>query len=634
MSEEAEKKFSSIMEKLIHSSKPKSASSSKSEAQSCRGKKRPYSMPHQELLPNKRAQPLYGFQNSSHPDIIPKCRPWDRTDLIKRLATFKAMTWFAKPKVVDAVNCARRGWINVDLDIIACESCGARLLFSTPSSWSQQQVEKAAQVFSLKLDSGHKSSCPWVDNACDEKLAQFPPMADQDLVYDYRQRTSALSNLLALPVISISAISHLKSPQFEHFLQNEPTLECVDRNGSELKTSYLGNETDTESAKKYYEAQKIISLCGWEPRSLPYVVDCEDQSASLPNADTQLHCSEFSGGHEICVYSNPQDTTETEDEFDASRGLQIDPNSVVLDCKLCGASVGLWAFSKIPRPLEFHRFVGYSEVDGTRDSENTVPPPPKDKTDKQIHATGSQNSAIVATNCGTMSKDKPTNLNLTIAGGPPPTKQSFRAVISLPAIGHNLRARLFADNGLGSPAPANSGNAQSDHGQDQAYNPFSVENQASITTNPPEVGVTVESHESSRGNGVENISIIPYTSAHESNIREKNLMNDSAPVHGIDKVGCDTAMVLKPSTHDKRIEFDPIRQHRHFCPWVTSTRNSSPGWKLVLSALHRQSGSPLSSSNGSPSSSKFIEVDDPISSIRKLFASPSPKRRKQMPRSG
>ncbi|CAM8919377.1 unnamed protein product [Rhodiola kirilowii] len=41
-------------------------------------------------------------------------------------------------------------------------------------------------------------------------------------------------------------------------------------------------------------------------------------------------------------------------------------------------------------------------------------------------------------------------------------------------------------------------------------------------------------------------------------------------------------------------------------------------------------GPPLSSSNGSPSSSKFIEVDDPISSIRKLFASPSPKRRKQM----
>lgn len=41
--------------------------------------------------------------------------------------------------MVNAINCARRGWINVDMDTIACESCGARLLFSTPSSWNQQQ---------------------------------------------------------------------------------------------------------------------------------------------------------------------------------------------------------------------------------------------------------------------------------------------------------------------------------------------------------------------------------------------------------------------------------------------------------------------------------------------------------------
>ncbi|MFS7899883.1 putative Zinc finger, C3HC [Helianthus anomalus] len=28
----------------------------------------------------------------------PVCRPWDREDLLKRLATFKSMTWFAKPE--------------------------------------------------------------------------------------------------------------------------------------------------------------------------------------------------------------------------------------------------------------------------------------------------------------------------------------------------------------------------------------------------------------------------------------------------------------------------------------------------------------------------------------------------------
>ncbi|KAI3828598.1 hypothetical protein L1987_02702 [Smallanthus sonchifolius] len=29
----------------------------------------------------------------------PMCRPWDKEELLKRLATFKSMTWFAKPKV-------------------------------------------------------------------------------------------------------------------------------------------------------------------------------------------------------------------------------------------------------------------------------------------------------------------------------------------------------------------------------------------------------------------------------------------------------------------------------------------------------------------------------------------------------
>ncbi|MCI10269.1 nuclear-interacting partner of ALK, partial [Trifolium medium] len=34
---------------------------------------------------------------------------------------------------------------------------------------------------------------------------------------------------------------------------------------------------------------------------------------------------------------------------------------------------------------------------------------------------------------------------MTIAGGPPPTKQNFKAIISLPVIGQNLRARLSYD---------------------------------------------------------------------------------------------------------------------------------------------------------------------------------------------
>uniref|UniRef100_F6I083 C3HC-type domain-containing protein n=1 Tax=Vitis vinifera TaxID=29760 RepID=F6I083_VITVI len=129
MAGEAERRFNSIMDKLFTAPKFKSTLS---EVESSRGKKRQNPM---SVVTVAESKSRGDIQHSS----TPLCRPWDRGDLMQRLATFKSMTWFAKPEVVSAINCARRGWVNVDMDIIACEACGARLLFSAPSSWTRQQ---------------------------------------------------------------------------------------------------------------------------------------------------------------------------------------------------------------------------------------------------------------------------------------------------------------------------------------------------------------------------------------------------------------------------------------------------------------------------------------------------------------
>lgn len=196
--------------------------------------------------------------------------------------------------MVNAVNCARRGWVNVDMDTIACESCGARLLFSTPSSWNQQQgtvlyhihvlkecdtfdpgfpsfsrnmncsvffplsVEKAALVFSLKLDNGHKLLCPWIDNACDEALADFPPTPPPILVNKFRERYSMLLHLSALPVISSSFLKWMKSSHLKQFLE-ELTLEEIGNeslNKSEIE--YLGDGRDSDAAKVYYQVLLLL----------------------------------------------------------------------------------------------------------------------------------------------------------------------------------------------------------------------------------------------------------------------------------------------------------------------------------------------------------------------------------------
>ncbi|KAL5852112.1 hypothetical protein ACOSQ3_007230 [Xanthoceras sorbifolium] len=681
MAGDSEKRFHSIMDKLFPPPKSIPASSSCSRAESPRGTKGRNGDSALALVDPKSPANLveksqYSLAGSSE---APLCRPWDRGDLMRRLATFKSMTWFAKPKVVNAVNCARRGWVNVDTDIITCESCGARLLFSTPSFWTQQQVEKAALVFSLKLDNGHKLLCPWIDNACDETLAQFPPTPPPVLVDKFRARSSALLQLLALPVISSSAIECMRIPQLEEFLKQSSTLEYGDDFLSYSQSDSFDNECEYQSAKLYYQAHNLISLCGWEPRSLPYVVECEDTAGGNELVGATVN----SGAHK----------------------------SVVLDCRLCGASVGLWAFSTVPRPVEFFRLEGYTEVSGDKNA--------------GTHASGSENHIEVvgntSLNVASLSKESSSGSNLTIAGGPPPTKQSFKATISLPVVGHTLRARFsndsdfrgctydnheeirsasinknlswdgieFAEHNLSGqvvqtidmsslkskqteqgPASSisevqcpclNHNVGEKGDTPDNNYHmpaegrsvtglvPSSetgtrcslAQNATRTTPKPvlsqsdglPENAANVELINSADGRIVCSAVRDPSITTPDANF---TIGNGECSKNGRSLMVTSNNAVMTRSTgkdlkqlpEDNRMKFDPIRQHRYFCPWIVSTDSGPPGWQQTLSALQRRRDRSHLSPTNSPPSASIIKVDDPIASVRKLFTSPVTKRMK------
>lgn len=65
---------------------------------------------------------------------------------------------------------------------------------------------------------------------------------------------------------------------------------------------------------------------------------------------------------------------------------------------------------------------------------------------------------------------------------------------------------------------------------------------------------------------------------------------------------------LKQLHMDKMSEFDPIRQHRHFCPWIASTGDRAPGWEQTLSALLCRKDFCSCSPAYSPSSASMIKV--------------------------
>lgn len=179
------------------------------------------------------------------------------------------------------------------------------------------------------------------------------------------------------------------------------------------------------------QAHKLISLFGWDPRILPYRVDFKDGNDSFKDANVV-----------ITTGQKPKNNIQSSCEgTDSSSELQVDPSSVVLDCKLCGASVGLWAFSTIPRPLEYIRFVGLTEVTG----KNIVAHDEAGAQEGSGNAQEGSGNQICAESRGGIrnaGSSASTSLGFTIAGGPPPALLNYGATISLPIVGQNLRARL------------------------------------------------------------------------------------------------------------------------------------------------------------------------------------------------
>ncbi|CAN8321035.1 unnamed protein product [Cochlearia groenlandica] len=568
MAQNSEKRFHQIMEKLFTPSKPNLPSSSSSSSTSLsigeelRGKKRsnPSSSslslvePKRVIAAIDRSYEMKVVATGRHCGI---CRPWDRGDLMIRLSTFKSMTWFAKPQVISAVNCATRGWVNVETDTIACESCGTRLYFAAPSSWSKQQVEKAASVFSLKLDSGHKLLCPWKENSCEDTLSEFPLMTPQDLVDRHEEREEALLQLLALPVISPSSIDYMRSSDLEEFLKRPVAPALGGTAASCSQTESLISHVGASPPQLFYQAQKLISLCGWEPRALPYIVDCKDKSGETAKGTDTIDLLPETATRELLNSSNstpgPYGVSGNSENTTLAGTLNSDPSSVVLDCKLCGACVGLWVFSTVPRPLELCRVTGDTEVT-------------KGKLQKQT-----------------------SSLKFTIAGGPPATKQNFKATISLPIIGRNLRSR-FASYSRDQQCETGENNGVVSETSDQAMT---------------DIGEKADG-------GVNTFDLTPQSKDKQSMLERSNLHELKDAAAG------------KSATLNKQMEFDPIKQHRHFCPWIRSTGKRGPGWRQTLSALQRSTGSHQTP----PSPSSVFKVDDPLTSVRNLFKSPSPKKRK------
>ncbi|KAL0301293.1 UNVERIFIED_CONTAM: hypothetical protein Sradi_6406100 [Sesamum radiatum] len=279
----------------------------------------------------------------------PSCRPWERGDLLRRLSTFKPANWFGKPK---------KRLVNVDVDKVECESCGAILKFVLSATWTPCEADDAGEDFAKRLDEGHKLTCPWIGNSCAESLVQFPPTPPSALIGGYKDRCDGLLQFPSLPVVSASAIEQIRisrGPEIDRLLMQSQFA----RGESGIKLEILlGTENSREDVFFIYSrAQKLISLCGWEPRWLPNVQDCEEHSAQSARNGCSIGPSKYRGpprdpsrGKKHLSSSTKKDCGINEVTGTSSKSVSRSP---LLDCSLCGATVRIWDFLTVSRPASF-----------------------------------------------------------------------------------------------------------------------------------------------------------------------------------------------------------------------------------------------------------------------------------------
>ncbi|KAI3804880.1 hypothetical protein L1987_26745 [Smallanthus sonchifolius] len=281
------------------------------------------------------------------------CRPWERGDLLRRLSTFKPVNWFGKHKAASSLACARRGWVNVDVDKIECESCCATLKYVAPDSWTLTEGDNVGEEFCNQLDEGHKVICPWRGNSCAESLVQFPPTPPSALIGGYKDRCDGLFQFLYLPIVAASTLDQIRvsrGPEIGRFLAQSHTF-AADESGFKADMASGSDNIREEALCIYSRAQKLISLCGWEPIWVRNVQDCEEHSAQ--------------SARNGCSFSPITDCAPPEDRLPIKKTLsgstkkgpdkneQLRERSPLLECSLCGATVRILDFLTVNRPACF-----------------------------------------------------------------------------------------------------------------------------------------------------------------------------------------------------------------------------------------------------------------------------------------
>ncbi|KAJ1974199.1 hypothetical protein H4R35_003731 [Dimargaris xerosporica] len=112
-------------------------------------------------------------------------KPWDRTLLLARIATFRIVTWREKAHQLSPAACGLSGWYNASKNTLACGFCQARLLLKPAAEFSDADRSNAIKAYQEQLTTAHKEACPWRNRCCDPALFSLPLRSGPEVVTDF-----------------------------------------------------------------------------------------------------------------------------------------------------------------------------------------------------------------------------------------------------------------------------------------------------------------------------------------------------------------------------------------------------------------------------------------------------------------
>lgn len=200
----------------------------------------------------------------------PNYSPWSHAAFLARLKTFSSVSlWHAKPESIGEVEWARRGWVCVDVNTVACKGgCERRVVVSlgTPRRKETQEdgeseddgeaeaaLEQAlAERYKDMIVEGHGSSCLWRNDGCKDDIYRLQIVRPSIWQPELRKRyQSALAVSGAIRDVKVKTVSK----------ENAKILP-TNRLLQELPNDLMENMDGTENTERSEPALEI-AMHGW-----------------------------------------------------------------------------------------------------------------------------------------------------------------------------------------------------------------------------------------------------------------------------------------------------------------------------------------------------------------------------------